>query len=303
MNDLFRLLERLATESVSPRTREIDLLDARRIVGLLHDEDRTVADAVAPELDHIADLAERVAGAFRQGGRLIYVGAGTSGRLGVVDASECPPTYGTDPEMVQGVIAGGPGAMFRSVEGAEDRPEEGAAAMDDLKVSRMDAVIGLSASGRTPYVLGALRRAHESGAVTGFVTTNAREVVSPLTPFVDVLICAEVGPEPVTGSTRMKSGTAQKMILNMISTTAMVRIGKTFGNVMVDLQQTNQKLRERSKRIIMTLADVDYATAADILERAGGHVKTALVMALARVDADEAKRRLAAVDGFVRKAL
>jgi N-acetylmuramic acid 6-phosphate etherase len=303
MNDLFRLLERLATESVNPRTREIDLLDARQIVGLLHDEDRTVADAVAPELDHIADLAERVAGAFRQGGRLIYVGAGTSGRLGVVDASECPPTYGTDPEMVQGVIAGGPGAMFRSVEGAEDRPGEGAAAMDALGIQQIDAVIGLSASGRTPFVLGALRRADEIGAVTGFVTTNSREVVSPLAPFVDVLICAEVGPEPVTGSTRMKSGTAQKMILNMISTTAMVRIGKTFGNVMVDLQQTNEKLQERSKRIIMTLADVDYATAADILGQAGGHVKTALVMALAAVGPEEAKRRLAAVDGFVRKAL
>jgi N-acetylmuramic acid 6-phosphate etherase len=303
MNELFRLLERLATESVNPWTREIDLLDARQIVGLLHAEDRTVADAVAPELDHIADLAERVAGAFRQGGRLIYVGAGTSGRLGVVDASECPPTYGTDPDMVLGVIAGGQGAMFRSVEGAEDRPDLGAKAMDELGLQQNDAVIGISASGRTPFVIGALRHADEVGAVTGFVTTNAREVVSPLAPFVDVLICAEVGPEPVTGSTRMKSGTAQKMILNMISTTAMVRIGKTFGNVMVDLQQTNEKLRERSKRIIMTIADVDYTTASDVLRDAGGHVKTALVMAMANVSADEALRRLSAVDGFVRKAL
>lgn len=308
---LFEQLAALTTESVNQRTLGIDAGSARDIVSMLHAEDRTVADAISTELDHLADAVEAVAGAFRAGGRLIYVGAGTSGRLGIVDASECPPTYGTHPAMVQGIIAGGQGAVFKSVEGAEDDPDEGRKALDDLpdtnggrrSVGPPDVVCGIAASGRTPFVLGALDEAHHRGCRTMLVTTNPRTVVQPLAPYVDTLICPVVGPEPIAGSTRMKSGTAQKMVLNMITTGAMVRIGKTLGNVMVDLQLTNAKLVERSKRIVMTVGGVDYDTASQLLEKSGGSVKTAIVMAVTGCPREEAESRLTTAHGFVRGAI
>lgn len=308
---LFEQLAALTTETVNPRTSEIDAGTAREVVGMLHAEDLTVAQALQPELDHVAAAVEAVADAFRAGGRLIYVGAGTSGRLGIVDASECPPTYGTHPAMVQGLIAGGQGAVFKSVEGAEDDPDGGARALDALpdldgrtrSVGPPDVVCGIAASGRTPFVIGALAEAHSRGCRTVLVSTNPRTVVSTHAPFVDVMICPVVGPEPIAGSTRMKSGTAQKMVLNMITTGAMVRLGKTYGNVMVDLQLTNAKLRERAKRIVMTLGGVDYDRATELLSRADDHVKTAIVMAILSCPREEAERRLARADGFIRHAI
>jgi len=297
---LFDQLASLSTESVNPRTAEIDMLPAREIVELLNAEDSLVARAVYDELDHIARAAQAVADAFQAGGRLFYVGAGTSGRLGVVDASECPPTYGVPSTMVQAIMAGGPSAVFQSVEGAEDSKEEGSKAIRDNGVQAADVVCGIAASGRTPFVLAALVEAGLLGCVTVLVSTNDRKTVEGFAPDVDVLICPLVGPEAITGSTRMKSGTAQKMVLNMISTTAMVLIGKTYGNVMVDLQLTNEKLRERAKRIVMTIGGMNYAAATSLLEAAGGHVKTALVMALTGRSREESEEELKKNKGKVR---
>lgn len=300
---LFDQLAALSTEGIHPTTREIDLASSREIVEMINREDATVAAAVALELDHVAAAVDHVAAAFRRGGRLIYVGAGTSGRLGIVDASECPPTYGVSPDMVQGIIAGGPGAVFRSVEGAEDSEEEGAEALRAIDLQPSDVVCGIAASGRTPFVVGAVRAAHEAGCRTVFVSTNDRSTVGQFVPFVDVLICPHVGPEVVAGSTRMKSGTAQKMVLNMITTAAMIRIGKTYGNVMVDLQLTNRKLQERARRIVMTIAGVTYEEAESLIREADGHVKTALIMGLLHCSKDEARERLERADGFVRRSL
>ena len=300
------LLEQLAaltTEEVNPETVTIDRADARGIVGLLHAQDMAVAAAVGAELDHIATAVEIVASAFRGGGRLIYIGAGTSGRLGILDASEMPPTYGTDPQMVCGIIAGGPEAVFRSIEGAEDSLQAGAEQLARLAVGDRDVVCGISASGRTPFVLGALQAARQRSARTIFLSTNPRSVVSAYCPHADVLICPVVGPEPITGSTRMKSGTVQKMVLNMITTGAMVRLGKTFGNVMVDLQLTNEKLRVRARRIVMSICGLDLDQASDLLNRADGHVKTALVMHAHSCSREQAVARLQAADGIVRIAM
>lgn len=300
------LLEQLATlttEEVNPRTLDIDRADARGIVGMLHAEDVTISGAIATELDHVAEAVEMVADALRSGGRLIYVGAGTSGRLGILDSSEMPPTYGTDPIVVQGIIAGGQGAVFRSIEGAEDSSEAGARALDEVEVGVLDVVCGISASGRTPFVTGALEHALGKGARTIFLTTNPRHVVRPYVPNVHVLICPVVGPEPIAGSTRMKSGTAQKMVLNMITTGAMVRLGKTYGNVMVDLQLTNEKLRVRACRIIMSICGLGLEQAVELIESAGGHVKTALVMQAHSCSREEAVERLHAANGIVRIAM
>jgi N-acetylmuramic acid 6-phosphate etherase len=255
---------------------------------------------VARAREPIARTVELIEAAFRAGGRLFYVGAGTSGRLGVVDASECPPTFGTDPETVQGIMAGGQQAMFRSQEGAEDDPQGGREAIDKAKVTARDAVCGIAASRRTPFVVGAVTRARELGAKTIYVTTNPR---AHFDIEVDVAICPEVGPEVLMGSTRMKSGTAQKLVLNMLTTTAMVKLGKVYENMMVDLQLTNAKLVERAKRIVAMATGASYETSAETLAAAGGHVKTAIVMLKAGVDADEASKRLAAASGFVRGAI
>lgn len=280
----------------------LDEASTEEILRIINDEDARVVPAVRAEIPYVAEAVERVVAAFRAGGRLIYVGAGTSGRLGVLDAAECPPTYGTPPEMVQGLIAGGREAMFRAQEGAEDREEDGQADLEALGVRPPDVVCGLAASRRTPYVVGAVRHARALGCTTLYVTCNPRAQFD-LHDVVDVAICVDVGPEVVTGSTRMKSGTAQKLVLNMITTAAMVRLGKVYENLMVDLQMTNRKLRERSKRTVMTVTGVGYEEAEQVLEAADGHVKTALVMLLAGVDAPTARERLAAAEGFVRRAL
>jgi len=305
---LFEQLTRLSTEQRNPASMDIDARSISEILHIINAEDKKVAIAVEGELEFIGKAVEIIVHSLKSGGRLLYVGAGTSGRLGVLDAAECPPTYGTPPEMVQGMIAGGEKAMFRSQEGAEDKQENGARDIDERRVNEKDVVCGIAASLRTPYVIGAVKRAKQLGARTLYVTTNPRSrFYSPefaeISQVVDVAICPEVGPEVIMGSTRMKSGTAQKLVLNMMTTAAMVRLGKVYENMMIDLQMTNQKLRERSKRIVMTITGIGYEEAADYLERAGGHVKTALVMIKSGVDRDEAQRRLKRADGFVRAAI
>ncbi|PAP75524.1 N-acetylmuramic acid 6-phosphate etherase [Rubrivirga marina] len=297
---LFDELQTLTTETRNPRTMQIDVAPLAEVVRLLHEEDQIAVDAVTPELPYVAQAVEIVEDAFRTGGRLFYCGAGTSGRLGVLDAAECPPTFGTPPDLVQGLIAGGKAAMFVAQEGAEDHESNGAAALDEAGVTDKDVVCGIAASRRTPYVVGAVKRAREIGARTLFVTCNPR---SQFTLDVDVAICPDVGPEPIMGSTRMKSGTATKLVLNMISTATMIRLGKVYENMMVDLQMTNLKLVERSKRIVMTATGVNYDEAAATLDAAGGHVKTALVMLLAGVDAEAARERIEQGGGFVRHAI
>ena len=305
---LFEQLTRLSTEQRNPASMDIDARSIGEMLRIINTEDKKVAVAVEGELEFIGKAVEIVVRSLKSGGRLFYAGAGTSGRLGVLDAAECPPTYGTPPEMVQGMIAGGEKAMFRSQEGAEDKQENGARDIDDRKVNEKDVVCGIAASLRTPYVIGAVKRARQLGAKTLYVTTNPRSrfyslEFTEVAQVVDVAICPEVGPEVIMGSTRMKSGTAQKLVLNMITTATMVRLGKVYENMMIDLQMTNLKLRERSKRIVMTITGVGYEEAAEYLEKAGGHVKTALVMIKARVDCDEAQRRLQRADGFVRAAI
>jgi N-acetylmuramic acid 6-phosphate etherase len=285
------------TEQRNPRSREIDRLSALEIADLINAEDRMVAAAVGEEREAIARAMELAVAAFRAGGRLVYVGAGTSGRLGVLDASEMPPTYGTDPDMVQGIIAGGFAALVRAQEGAEDRPEDGAKAIDEKKVDAKDFVLGIATSGTTPYVHGALRRARERGAKTGFLlcTYPSKELLAAH----DVVIAPLVGPEVITGSTRMKAGTATKMVLNTITTGAMVLMGKVLGNLMVDLQVTCQKLQDRGERILMETTGMERPAATSLLERAGGHVKTALVMHGKSVDRDAARRLLDEAGGVV----
>jgi N-acetylmuramic acid 6-phosphate etherase len=294
------LEDELLTESRNPESERIDTLDASGIVRLMNDEDAKVVLAVRQEAEAIARVIELVADRFTQGGRLIYAGAGTSGRLGVLDASECPPTFSTPPSMVVGLIAGGPTALTRAVEGAEDDPGLGASDLDGLGVSSKDVVVGIATSGRTPYVLGVVDRGREVGATTVGIACNRPSVLGGR---VDIEIAPLVGPEIIAGSTRLKSGTATKMILNMITTGAMVRIGKTFGNRMIDLQPTNQKLRIRTRRILRELAGVDDDRAGELLGLTGGRLKPALVMALAGVDVGEADRLLDSSGGQVRKAV
>jgi N-acetylmuramic acid 6-phosphate etherase len=302
MDDRARFDEfaRLATEQRNPRTLDLDTLEARGILERISAEDHGVPAAVARELPFIARAVELVVASFREGGRLIYVGAGTSGRLGVLDASECPPTFGSDPDQVQGVMAGGYGALVRAVEGAEDRESEGEEAMVERGVGPKDTVLGLAASRRTPFVVAALRKARALGARTAYVTCTPR---SEFKIEVDVAICPEVGPEVVMGSTRMKAGTAQKLVLNMITTTAFVRMGKVYENMMVDLMATSQKLVERSRRTVMTVTGVDYDRAAEAIAAAGKSVKTAIVMLKLDCSRAEAEARLAEAGGFVRQAL
>lgn len=302
MDDRARFEEfaRLATEQRNPRTMDLDTLEVPELLARINAEDRAVADAVGRELPWIARAVDLVVASFRAGGRLIYAGAGTSGRLGVLDASECPPTFGSDPDQVVGVIAGGYTAVVRAVEGAEDRREEGVRAMDDLGVSPEDTVVGIAASRRTPYVVAAIERARERGARTVYLTCTPREEFE--LP-VDVAICPVVGPEVLMGSTRMKAGTAQKMVLNMLTTAAFVRTGKAYENMMVDLTANSQKLVERSRRTVMTVAGVDYDVAAKAIDAAGRSVKTAIVMLAVGCSRDEAERVLRQTGGFVRRAI
>lgn len=285
------------TEQRNPRSMGIDHLSALEIVDLINAEDRTVAGAVGAQREQIARAIELVVDSLRQGGRLVYVGAGTSGRLGVLDAAEMPPTYGTDPETVQGVIAGGYEALLRAQEGAEDRPEDGAAAMDERSIDGKDFVLGIASSGTTPYVHGALGRARELGARTGLLlcTPASDEMLRDN----DVVIAPLVGPEVITGSTRMKAGTATKLVLNTISTAAMVKTGKVYGNLMVDLTVSCQKLQDRGERILVDTLGLEPDAARQLLDAAGGHVKTAIVMARLSLDADAARRRLERAGGSI----
>ncbi len=269
------------TEKRNPRSACIDTLPTLEIVDLINSEDRIVPEAVGTQRESIAAAIDAIVDCFREGGRLFYVGAGTSGRLGVLDASECPPTFGVKRSMVQGIIAGGKKALVRSIEGAEDNVEDGAREIDKKKVSSRDVVVGLAACGVTPFVHGALRRARQLGAQTVCVTC-APEVVRSIPA--DIIINPVVGPEVVTGSTRMKAGTATKLVLNMLTTTAMIKLGKVHGNLMVDLQAVNKKLRDRSLRIVTELTGLSRPRAKALLERAEGKVKPAVVMHFRKVD-------------------
>lgn len=297
---IFDEIKNLTTEQRNQKSMDIDSKSTLDILGIINDEDKLVAFAVEKEIPFITEAVELVVASFKKGGRLLYFGAGTSGRLGVVDAAECPPTFGIPSDMVQGFIAGGKEAMFVAQEGAEDKEENGAKDVIKAKVTEKDTVCGIAASRRTPYVIGAVKKAREFGAKTIYLTCNPR---SEFNLDIDVAICPDVGPEVVMGSTRMKSGTAQKLVLNMITTASMIRIGKVYENMMIDLQMTNLKLVERSKRIVMTITGVSYEEAEKYLKEARGHVKTALVMIRANVTYDEAKRRLELSEGFVRKAI
>lgn len=290
----------LTTETRNPRTLELDTMGVSEFLEVMNDEDAKVAGAVRAAIPQIAAAVELIAGAFRKGGRLIYLGAGTSGRLGVLDAVECPPTFGTEPEQVVGLIAGGERAFVKAVEGAEDSPTLAEEELQGLNLTADDAVVGIAASGRTPYVIGGLDYARSVGCPTVSVACNPGSAVSG---HADVAIEVDNGPEVLTGSTRLKSGTSQKLILNMLSTASMVQVGKVYGNLMVDVKPTNEKLVERSQRIIATATGCDAETAAKAYEESGGHAKTAIVMILTGVGADEARERLAAAEGFVRKAI
>lgn len=300
---LFDEIKSLRTEQNNYASRYIDTADTAGILRIINEEDKLVPLAVERELPSIEKAVDGIVRGFRQGGRLFYVGAGTSGRLGIVDASECPPTFGTDSDMVQGIIAGGTAAIFKAQEGAEDSFEGGRDALIHAGLDSKDIVCGIAASGRTPFVRGAIEYANSIKCFTVFVSTSSREHINSLGLNVDVVICPDVGPEVVEGSTRMKSGTAQKLVLNMLTTASMIKLGKTLGNVMVDLQLTNEKLKERAKRIIMRICEIDYDTASHYLILSNGHVKTALVMILGSVDFEKATELLAQSGGFVRNAI
>ncbi|MFM7413814.1 MAG: N-acetylmuramic acid 6-phosphate etherase [Planctomycetota bacterium] len=293
-------LGNLTTEAVNPASARIDELDAAGIVAVMNAEDAAVAAAVARESVAIARAIEVIADQFRRGGRLVYIGAGTSGRLGVLDASECPPTFGTRPEMVVGLIAGGTQALTRAVEGAEDSPELGARDLAAIGLGGDDVLVGIATSGRTPYVLGGLAHARAVGAFAiGFACNDRSELES----VAELMIAPKVGPEIVAGSTRLKAGTATKMVLNMLTTGAMIRIGKTYGNLMVDLRATNTKLVARTRRIVAMLTGVPEPEAERLVAEADGELKTAVVAKMRGVSPAEARRLLADADGHLRRAI
>lgn len=293
-------LQKIATEQRNPNTMNIDTLSTLDMVKLINREDHRVAEAVALVTDKIAEAVDVIAARLSTGGRLIYCGAGTSGRLGILDAVECPPTYSTDPETVQALMAGGYGAIFKAVEGAEDSKELGVTDMKSIGFSAKDVLVGIAASGRTPYVLGCMEYAKELGAPTVAVTCCPGSI---LDSFADIGIAPAPGPEVVTGSTRMKSGTAQKMVLNMLSTGAMIKLGKVYGNLMVDVKPSNEKLVRRCVTIVCSATDCTEEEAVDALEQCGYHPKTAIVMLLRSVDAEKADRLLEAAGGRIAKVL
>lgn len=299
---LFDELKALETEQRNPATMHIDLATSSEIASLINDQDQMVAEYVKTRLPEIGNAIEIIKDAFLSGGRLIYSGAGTSGRLGVLDAAECPPTFGTSPDQVIGLMAGGNDAMFVAQEGAEDSPEAGSRDVEGVNIGPNDVLCGLAASGRTPYVLGAIKKAKEVGASTIMVCcVTAGRVKHDNT--IDIMIDIPVGQEVIMGSTRMKSATAQKMVCNMLTTGAMIRLGKVYENVMVDLKLTNKKLVERARRIIMMFTKLSYDEAATLLSKADNHVKTAIVMELGSLSKDNAHELLKEHDGFIRAAL
>ena len=293
-------LEKLLTEQSNPASACIDTLGTESILRIMNAEDRQVAEAVEREIPAIARAVDRVVEAFERGGRLFYLGAGTSGRLGVLDASECPPTFNVPPEMVQGIIAGGEEALSHATETTEDDPATGARDLESRGFTSGDVLVGIAASGRTPYVLGAVEMARRLGAVTVGISCTPD---SELARAVEIAITPLVGPEVVAGSTRMKAGTAQKLVLNMLSTGAFVRLGYVYGNLMVNVQPKNEKLRDRARRIIAQAAGVSEERAGEWLAEAGGSVRVAIVMAKGGVSREDAERRLAAAKGRVSKAL
>ncbi len=290
----------IITEQINPRTVDIDLLSTTEVLEKINDEDQQVANAVKQAIPQISRVVDYIVQAFEQGGHLFYFGAGTSGRLGVLDASECPPTYGAPPEQVQGYIAGGDSALRTAVEGAEDSEELGREDLEKAHPRSGDVVVGLSASGRAAYVVGALKAAKAKGCFTACVTCHQQ---SPLIPWVDQPIVVEVGPEVIAGSTRMKAGTAQKLVLNMLTTAAMIQTGKTYENFMVDVQPTNQKLKERARRIVAALGQVSEDAAQEALEITQGQVKPAILMLRKSLSYSEAMARLKHVSGKLRLAL
>jgi len=297
---MFHQLDSLTTEQRNEATRNIDRLSTREMVERINGEDRLIANAVAAIIPQIADAVDAIVHRLESGGRLFYVGAGSSGRLGILDASECPPTYGTDPQMVQGIIAGGDVAIRHAVEGAEDNEQLGEDDMRHYRITQADIVVGISASGRTPYVIGAMKAAGAIGAKVIGISNNKG---SAMGAYADIMLESVVGPETVLGSTRMKAGTAQKMILNMLSTAAMIRMGKVYDNIMVDLTPSNEKLVWRAKRTIRMATGVTDELAEQAFAEAGGHVKKAIVMLLGKVSSAEAERLLQLSKGHVREAL
>ncbi len=293
-------LDHLTTEARNPASADLCTMSAQELVALMNREDAVVVAAVAAERDAIAQAIEQIGARMARGGRLIYTGAGTSGRLGVVDASECPPTFSVPPELVVGLIAGGERAFLKAVEGAEDSAELGAEDLRKLEICPDDSVVGIASSGRTPYVIGGLEYARSLGAYTLGFSCNAD---SPVAAVAEHQIVPVVGPEILSGSTRLKAGTATKMVLNMLSTGVMVSLGKTFGNLMVDLQASNEKLVVRSRRIVAQATDLDEDAARLALERCDGEVKTSIVSILADVDGETARRRLVEAKGKVRDAI
>ncbi|MGB7995306.1 MAG: N-acetylmuramic acid 6-phosphate etherase [Photobacterium halotolerans] len=293
-------LNTLITESRNPASQVIDTLSTVDMLKVINDEDKQVALAVERTLPQVAQAVDAIAIAFQQGGRLIYSGAGTSGRLGILDASECPPTYGSDPSQVIGLIAGGREAIFRAVENAEDNSELGAADLKALNFSDKDVLVGIAASGRTPYVIGAMTYAKSIGATVGSISCNPD---SAMTQLADIAMTPIVGPEVVTGSSRMKAGTAQKMILNMLTTGAMILTGKVYGNLMVDVEATNAKLVERQKNIVTAATGATREQAESALAACGGHCKTAIVMILTSSTAEDARALLNNSQGFTRQAV
>ncbi|QWL71430.1 N-acetylmuramic acid 6-phosphate etherase [Aeromonas hydrophila] len=289
-------LSSMITETRNPASVEIDQLPTLEMLRVINQEDQQVALAVSQLLPEITRAVDAIAAAFGKGGRLVYIGAGTSGRLGILDASECPPTYGVSAEQVVGLIAGGHKAILQAVENAEDDAELGAQDLKNIQFCDNDVLVGIAASGRTPYVLGAMAHARTVGATVCSISCNPG---SPLAQAADISMVAVVGPEIVTGSSRMKAGTAQKLILNMLSTGAMIRTGKVYGNLMVDVEATNAKLVERQKRIVMEATDCERAVAERALAQADNHCKTAIVMILAGLTADEARTRLQSSNGFI----
>ena len=292
--------DRLETERSNPDTWNIDRLSTHDLLAVMQREDAKVAGAIKEALPEITVAVDAIVQALRAGGRLYYVGAGTSGRLGVLDAAECPPTFGTSPDLVQALIAGGRGAVFQAVEGAEDDYAQGMADLRSRGLADGDVVVGLAASGRTPYVVGALRHAVSRGCCTVAVVCTKEAEMKKIA---QITISVPVGPEVITGSTRLKAGTAQKMVLNMLSTAVMVKLGKTYGNLMVDVRATNAKLTARVRRIVREVAKVDESAADEAVHQANGSAKVAIVMLLGRLPVEEAKLRLRAAKGSVHRAL
>lgn len=298
--DLLKTLGQLITEQRNPNSMQIDTLSAYKIVQIINNEDKQVPLAIEKVLPQIAQAVEKIVEAFQQGGRLVYIGAGTSGRLGVLDASECPPTFGVSPEMVKGIIAGGERALRHPIEGAEDNKEAGKQDLQAVEFSPKDVLVGIAASGRTPYVLGALAYAKELGATTVSIASNPNSAMSQIA---DIVIDTVVGAEVLTGSSRMKSGTAQKLVLNMLTTASMILIGKCYQNLMVDVQASNQKLVARAIRIVMQATECSREVAEATLGLANNNAKLAIMMILADLDKDGAEQLLMQHQGKLQQAL